>query len=278
MGQIDLGQVVGDTGPGVASGGGIGDLLAKASSADYDTVWATMTQIGTELVKPANPVGAALSNKAALSTQQTVEAAAETWTTKEVEAADLPAYVNSLSRLLTANLTVTVKGGTAAELVAVRGFYGPGTLTIQAKENAEVILSKGVSINNCGLFVQLKGLRLLNPENGGGGLSVGSSRCSASGCSITGNNTLYSNGGVYAHNGGVASLHSCEIKNCGYGLNVQTGSIVVASNCTASEARDGIAVMMGGIVLLSGTTPDLMGGSANVKTGGIIVKANGTLL
>lgn len=85
MPSIDLGSVVGpkgdkgDTGPqglqgiqgiqgptgyGVIPGGSENSFMAKNSAADYDTKWMTLPQIGSELVKPDNPVGAALSGKA----------------------------------------------------------------------------------------------------------------------------------------------------------------------------------------------------------------------
>lgn len=210
--------------------------------------------------------------------QKTVEQSAETWSSKEVAAAELPAYIDSLPRLLTTNLTITVSGGVAADRVWVWGFYGPGTLTIKGKENEEVTLSKGIQLHFCGVFVYLADLQLHNPVDGGGGISANSSRCEASNCSITGDNTLYSDGGISSMYGGAVCLDRCNIKNCGLGFNVQSCSSVVAQNCVASGNIAGVAVMAGGIVLLSGTTPELMGGSANIKGGGIIVKSDGTLL
>lgn len=56
--------IQGQTGPGVVPGGAENSLLAKNSTVDYDTKWMTMSQVGTELVKPDNPVGVALSGKA----------------------------------------------------------------------------------------------------------------------------------------------------------------------------------------------------------------------
>lgn len=56
--------IQGPTGYGVIPGGAENSFLAKNSAVDYDTKWMTLPQIGSELVKPDNPVGAALSGKA----------------------------------------------------------------------------------------------------------------------------------------------------------------------------------------------------------------------
>lgn len=50
--------------PVIPTGGSKGDLLTKSSSVDYDAAWTGLPQIGSELVKTDNPVGAALSGKA----------------------------------------------------------------------------------------------------------------------------------------------------------------------------------------------------------------------
>ena len=229
---------------------------------------------GAELVKPANPVGAALSNKAALSAQQTVEATAETWTSKEVEAAELPAYINSLPRLQTTNLTITVRGGTIAGNLEVRGFYGPGALIIQAKENEEVVCQGRMRALNCGLYVELKGLKLYSAD----GIAANASILTAINCSVNRTESENSTTGAYACHGGALTLYNCALHGYTYALNAQICGIITAHNCTGSENIYGTMVAMGGIVLLSGTTPDLMGGNANTKGGGIIAKVNGTLL
>lgn len=56
--------IQGQTGPGVSPGGTENSFLAKNSTVDYDTKWMTLPQIGSELVKPDNPVGSALFGKA----------------------------------------------------------------------------------------------------------------------------------------------------------------------------------------------------------------------
>lgn len=229
---------------------------------------------GAELVKPANPVGAALSNKAALSAQQTVEKAAETWSSKEVAAAELPAYIDSLPRLLTTNLIITVSSGNVPGNLAIKGFYGTGSLTIQVAEGAEVVCQGSVTALNCGLYVDLKGLKLYSAN----GIAANASIVTARNCSVNRTETENSSTGAYACHGGALTLYDCALHGYTYALNAQSCGIITAHNCTGSENIYGTMVVMGGIVLLSGTTPDLMGGNANTKGGGIIAKANGTLL
>lgn len=197
--------------------------------------------------------------------------------TVEVAAADLPAYINSLPRLLTTNLTITVRGGTIDGNLAVRGFYGPVTLTIQAKENEEVICQGWISVKNCGLYVELKGLKLYQ-SSVGSGIAATASLLTARNCFVRSSESGNSSTGAFSSRGGALTLYDCALHNCTYALNAQSCGIIAAHNCTGSENIYGTMVVMGGIVLLSGTTPDLMGGNANTKGGGLIVKADGTVL
>lgn len=58
MPDLDLGPVVG---PGVAPGGSTGSILSKASAADYDTEWKTLSEIGQKLMELSNPIGEVLN-------------------------------------------------------------------------------------------------------------------------------------------------------------------------------------------------------------------------
>ncbi len=229
-----------------------------------------------ELMKSGTALSSALSNKANLSAQQTVEAQTIPSRTVEVAAEELYAYLSSLPRLLTENLTITARGGTAPEYIKVSGLYGPGSLTIQAKAGEDVVCPNQFMAIACAVPIYANGLKFNGKTQSGGIFASYASRIFATDCLID-ILKVEASGCITSQNGFLA-LERCTIQNCGYALNSQQGGIIVAVNCAGSGNSVGLMVSRGGIILLSGTTPDLMGGSSNVKGGGIIAKANGTLL
>lgn len=206
-----------------------------------------------------------------------MERTATPWDTVELDAAELVDYISSMPRLWTKRLEIIVNSGTVAEPVIIQDFYGSGVISIMAKEDAEVILSKGIVIHRCSIYTSLFRLQLFNPEDTKEIIYVICSTVLIRNCSITGNNGK-SNVGINTAIGSIACLESCNIKDCMYGLIVQSGSVVSPTNCTASGNTYGAAVSRGGIILLSGSTPDLLGGTSNIKESGLIVKRDGTLL
>ena len=126
------------------------DTLLVANSAG-GTSQLTLAQaaafLGGEMVKPANPVGAALSSKAALSTQETVEKTAISGREVTVAAAELQVYINALPRLRTENLAITVTGDLTQKLV-LSGFYGSGSLHFYPQNN-QTVFRAGIEAANC---------------------------------------------------------------------------------------------------------------------------------
>lgn len=253
------------------------DTLLMAASAG-GTAQLTLANLAKFLVEQDNAVKTALSNKAALSAQQTVEKTDVTSRTVEVAAAELPAFITSLPRLVTESLTIKVTSGTVPGNVAVSRFYGPGSLSIAAEDGAEVVLSHAMSISSCQIGVGLTGLRFLNANSAEVILTISGSHAVMSNCVINGNHLISYNYGCLARDGGSVYAINCDITNCQYALGTQSAGIVSALNCTGSGNKVGCYVSYGGMAFLSGTTPDLMGGTANRKESGLIVKSNGTLV
>lgn len=234
---------------------------------------------GAELIKPGNPVGAALSNKAALSAQQIVEATSVPSRTVEVAAADLPAYIACLPRLLAENLTVTVLGGSCGPNgLYIHNFYGPGRLTVQAAEGAEVLCPLILEIFRCAVPVAMAGFRIEGPSGAGSYVQVGGCRAYLSGFTVDGASKNHNGGAFAAISGGMIYLHSSEIKNIFYALVANTGGTIIADSVTASGNTTGAASSAGGIITLAGTTPELVGGTVNSHWGGLIINKNGELI
>lgn len=245
---------------------------------------------GAELVKPANPVGAALSNKAAKSTQETVEATSVPSRTVAVAAADLPAYIAGLPKLLTEHLIVKVSGTLTAASLSIANFYGPGSLTVKAEEDGDAVFQASVRVSTCAVPVTFLTIRFQDPAPGTNakrfGLSavLGSTVC-ASACSFSS-----TSGGTDQNNGYVALNADNGALVIAYGIKNASGCSCVAlaaacgvircSAATAGALHDnvyGAYVWEGGIVYVGGASPDTLGGTANAKDCGLIVKG-GTLL
>ena len=172
--------------------------------------------------------------------------------TVEVAAADLPAYIACLPRLLAENLTVTVLGGSCGHNgLYIHNFYGPGSL---------------------------EGLQIIGDNSGAGTIFsvVHTPLVVARNCVIDREHDI-NKAGILARNGSHLLLEQCQITHCNPAINCRDGSIMCAINCTGANNVSGIWAS-GGIVLILGTTPELLGGSANRKSGGLIVKSDGTLL
>lgn len=193
-----------------------------------------------------------------------------------LDAAELPAYINALPRLLTESLTINVGAGICADALQINDFYGSGSIKINGAANYGSVFSGGISIQHCLIHVDIDGV------------SVSANRSSVvdvvtavyvylKSCKIDGSGATYC---VSAYEGAHLSLTSCTLSDCSSGYAALCGhaSITVFSDCNASQNQTGAYVYRGGIVLLAGSTPDTLGGSSNKKSGGIIVNANGALL
>lgn len=263
------------------------DTLLLANSAG-GTAQLSMAQaaafFGAELVKEGNPVGAALSSKAAKSVQETVEKTAVPSRTAEVAAAELPAYIAGLPRLLTENLTITVLGGSCGPNgLYIRNLYGPGSLTVKAAEGAEVLCPLVLEVSRCAVPVALEGFRFEGPSGAGAYVQVDGCRASLSGFTVDGANktagqTAGKGGAFQVSNGGMIYLRSSEIKNISYALAAHTGGTIIAFSATASGNTTGAVSSGGGMIMLTGTTPELVGGTVNEHWGGLIVNKDGELI
>ena len=141
------------------------DTLLLASSAG-GTAQLPLAQaaafFGAEMVKAGNPVGAALSNKAALSAQEAVELASPVKRTVRLEASGLQNYLDRLPRLLTEYLTLEVSGELSSA-VEIRDFYGPGNLTVVSSSGG--FTSRGIRVTHCSVFVYLKNIAFQERED-----------------------------------------------------------------------------------------------------------------
>lgn len=206
--------------------------------------------------------------------QQTVEATSVPSRTVEVAAADLPAYIAGLPRLLTENLTVKVSG-TTTDAISFYRFYGSARLLISAQEGETASIG-AVYVEDCHAAIGLSGLRVQSdtPTFNTLVLISGSTSLRLHNCHILGTKTLdavnISMGTIY--------LNECQFTRVNRVLINGYGAVVTVDNCTGSDNVFGI-ISTGGAVHLMGSTPELLGGSANSRySGGLIVKADGTLL
>lgn len=202
--------------------------------------------------------------------------------TVTVAAADLPAYIAGLPRLLTENLTIDVSGTLEAKL-DIRGFYGSGSISINGSDGCT--FQKGVTVNNCDALVTLRNLEFSGYQGANNAIvNIGYSQdVYMSNCTVTGSRSADTEGeeGVGADMYSSAHLSGCGIKNCKTAILVMRNSIVSVYNNSGdsfSGNATGPYVYHGGIILLSGSTPELLGGATNAKVGGLIVKGDGTLL
>ena len=216
--------------------------------------------------------------------QQTVEATNLPSRTVEVAAEDLPAYINSLPRLLMADITIKVTG-TLTEFLYIHRFGGSGSLSIDG--NGDCRLQGGVSIRSSSAIVVLKNLEFSLREEK---LKLNdivdiqfSDNVSIRSCSVAGSKSANTEGevGVRADYHSCAALINCGISNCRIAVFSAGSTIVSVYNENRGDFSGNAAgpyVFRGGIILLGGSTPELLGGNTSAKCGGMIVKGDGTLL
>lgn len=204
--------------------------------------------------------------------------------TVALDAAELPAFLNALPRLLTENLILTVSGTLDAPLY-LHGFYGPGALRVTADEAAGCVFRQRVTVRDCSVFIQFWDIQMTAPA----GLAVNEAfflveRCSAvrlSGCTITGPGTAETVLGLRANYGSTVICEDCGVNGFHAAvLASQMSAVLVYAGTSGGFSGNayGAYVWHGGIILLSGSVPDTLGGAGNLKQGGIIAKADGTLL
>lgn len=194
--------------------------------------------------------------------------------TEETAAPEPGSFLLSLPRLLTENLTVRA-GGTAG-ILDIEHFYGPGRLTIEAKEGETLTIGSVYAEGN-GAPISLSGLKVQSaqPFSNTFVTVLSSASFSLSGCSVLGTAKTF--------DGMLAERSTVHLSECGFtGVNrvLVPGACSVISVCDCTASGNNIGIFSnGGAVLLSGSTPPLLGGAANSRyTGGLIVKADGTII
>ncbi len=216
--------------------------------------------------------------------QQTVEATNLPSRTVEVAAEDLPAYIDSLPRLLMMDLTVKVTG-TLTEYLYINRFSGSGSISIEG--DGECKLQGGVSIRSCSAIVVFRNLEFsLRKDKMQLNDIVDiqfSDNVSIRSCSVAGSKSANTEGevGVRADYHSCAALINCGISNCRIAVFSAGSTIVSVYNENRGDFSGNAAgpyVFRGGIILFGGSTPELLGGATSAKVGGLIVKGDGTLL
>lgn len=204
-----------------------------------------------------------------------VEARSVPVRTEEMAAPELNAYILSLPRLLTENLTVR-SSGTAGNLDVER-FYGPGSLTVTAKEGETLtigsVYASGDRAPICFRGVQLQGAapfaNTYLTVNGCRGFTLES-------CGVTGTGKQFD--GLNVRDASTFSSRQCAFTGLNRVVISSGSSVAVFADCEGSGNSCGV-FGAGGVVLLAGTTPPLLGGVSNGRhSGGLIVKADGTLI
>ena len=204
--------------------------------------------------------------------------------TVTVQAADLPAYISGLPRLLAENLRIYVSGMLADRLY-IEDFYGGGTLSFYPESAGSAVFQKPVVMKRCMVPVLFSGVCFQEPAGlgnyeamlsatYGGGVTV--SNCEFSGLAEGRGSALEAGyGSVMYVNGLKASNHTAVAV-------AASGGLLAVSCNAAGDVHDnvrGAYAYYGGIILLVGSaTPSTLGGSANVNSGGIIAGTDGKLL
>lgn len=191
--------------------------------------------------------------------------------TVTVAASELRAYLNSLPRMLTEELTINVSG-TCSDELTIYNFYGPGYLTLDGGT-----YTKRIRINYCTAYIWLKNCVI---SNNGTDTAI-SIECSRK---VSMYNTLMTGSGnkiaLEASYGSLVDFNG-YIKNFGTAVYCTSGSIVAIKEANPTEYSGnviGASIYQGGIVLNCLPENDTLGGASNSKIGGIIAKRNGTLL
>lgn len=245
----------------------------------------SLSSLAQFLTEQDNAVKTALSNKAALSVQQTVEAVTVPYRVAQVAAAELQGYLDAMPRLLTDHLVLEVVGMLETE-VHTANFYGPGSLFLDGKNNLTV--RNKVYIE--GFDAAMLGIRNVRFEepNGttgythmlrlwGGGIAI------VQNCQFVGLGSSSSASAIHVDGPIFTQIHEVSILGCGTALFVSGGATAYVdmgnlSSAAYSGNQQGIIVHGGGTAYLMPGVPDLLGGTTNGKVAGLIVKSDGTLL
>lgn len=201
-----------------------------------------------------------------------------------LDASELPAYLNSLPRLVTDLIYIKVTG-TLTEELYLHHFFGSGAIRIYAESYGSCTFQNRVTIRRCHIPIYIWDIAFEEDtamSSNQAQLEVDS--CSGivytTGCSFTGMSTsgTYAARAVY---GSKLILDNVKIDHANCAVEGERGSIIAVRGESQSDFHDNVTgayVVRGSIIMLSGSVPDTLGGSTNIKNGGMITKADGTLL
>lgn len=193
--------------------------------------------------------------------------------TVTLEAAELPAYLAALPRLLTEQLEIQVSGE-LTERVMMVGFYGSGSILIDGGADRACTLKNSVYIADCSISIALKRLTFEDPGAGGDVYHTTISVLNArqvyiEECALSSDGTGTA---VRFSNDSMGWLYDCSIQSYGTAVSSIVMSMLGVINVTASGNSTGADVYNGGIILLHGDTPELVGGVQNTNYGGLIAR------
>lgn len=218
-----------------------------------------------------------------LPVREKVMAAAIPTRNVSLSAEELEPYLDSLPKLLTENLVITVAGQDSRTL-EINRFAGPGSLTITAAALEDCTFS-GIYIGNCTAQIYLKTLNVQNTAavsgNPYGLITITeSNRVKLDDCSISAANQNAVTGVVIGENS-LVNIGNTSMKNLYTGVFAKNNAYVAVkggSTAVFSGNSRGVQVYNSGVVLLGGNAPNTLGGASNVNNGGLIVSAAGAVL
>lgn len=259
-----------------------------ADTADAGTGRLTLAQaavfFGAELVKPENPVGASLSQKAAISAQETVENKTVVFEEVHVAASNLQTYFDNLPKLRTNHLSVVVSGE-MTQTLKISCFFGSGRIYI-FPENEQTVFRAGIHVESCTVPVYLRGLHFEAPSTAP--TETLQFIRADQGSIVIADNGVFAGVpdinlpcALSAASGGRVISTTMKASYCGGVALVATGGIAVIDCAVAADMHDnhwGVHMWSGGLAIIAGSnTPALLGGIAHHKQGGAVINYDGTL-
>lgn len=195
-----------------------------------------------------------------------------------VPAAELPAYLKSLPRLITEMLTIHTSGTVTVPLDLI-GFYGSGSITITGDTLGNCTVTDVVSASHCAVPVMLDKLAFVDS----GKAAATYYKAVVFGnyvrdlilteCSFTGDGS----GKAFLLTHSRGRLYACSITGFDAAVCAWMYSTIGADGVSGSDNSTGAHIYRGGIIMLCDGTPMLVGAAANFNGGGLILH-NGTVM
>lgn len=201
-----------------------------------------------------------------------------------LEASELQAYLDSLPKFLTEQLTLSVHG-TLTERLIMAYYSGPGSLSIQASASDSFTVLGGIYVTDCSLSkILFSGVNFAVPETFTDSIIhldiLRTTLAEVTACTFTGNGTANVIGIKLRDS--EANIGGISASSLGYVVYPCGSSVAVLAAGASSSFHDnlvGVLTYRGGTAFLCDEIPDLLGASSNIKShSGLIVNSNGTLL